>query len=68
MENLVMPLPMARKYYFHASGICVTRLNSTLEKIYIVHMTLDEDDFHMRIGEINEIYSFIVLSFFIWGR
>jgi len=28
---------------------------------------LDEDDFYMKI-ELDEIYNFLVLSFFIWDR
>ena len=31
-------------------------------------MTLDEDDFYMKIIALDEIYNFTVLSFFIWDR
>jgi hypothetical protein len=31
-------------------------------------MTSDEDEIYMKIIALDEIYSFVVLSFFIWGR
>jgi hypothetical protein len=30
-------------------------------------MTLDKDDFYMKIVDLDEIYIFLALSFFIWG-
>ena len=30
-------------------------------------MIMDEDDFYMKIVALDEIYNFLVLSFFIWG-
>ena len=37
----------------------------TLEKLYIFHTISDEDDFYIKIVALNEIYNFLVLSFFI---
>jgi hypothetical protein len=31
-------------------------------------MMSDEDNFYMYIVDLNEIYNFVVLSFFIWER
>jgi hypothetical protein len=31
-------------------------------------MTLDEDEIYMKIVALDEIYNFVVLSFFIWER
>ena len=28
----------------------------------------DEDNFYMQIVDLDEIYNFVVLSFFIWGQ
>jgi hypothetical protein len=28
----------------------------------------DEDELYMKIVALDEIYNFVVLSFFIWGR
>jgi hypothetical protein len=35
-----------------------------LEKIYPFYTILDEDDLHMKIVALDEIYNFLVLSFF----
>ena len=37
----------------------------TLEKSYLFHTNSDGDDFYTKIVALNEIYNFIVLSFFI---
>jgi hypothetical protein len=42
------------------------RQDLTLEKSYIFHTTLDEDNFYMKIIALDEIYNFLVLSFSIW--
>jgi hypothetical protein len=31
-------------------------------------MMLDEDELYIKIVALDEIYNFVVLSFFIWGR
>ena len=31
-------------------------------------MTLDWNDFYIKIVALDEIYNFVILSFFIWGR
>jgi hypothetical protein len=35
-----------------------------LEKIYFFHTILDEDDHYIKIVALDEIYNFLVLSFF----
>jgi len=40
----------------------VTRLN--ISKIIIFDTTSDEDEFYMKILDLDEIYNFVVLSFF----
>jgi hypothetical protein len=37
----------------------------TLEKLYLFHTISDEDDFYMKIVALDEIYNFLVFSFFI---
>ena len=39
--------------------------SSALEKLYLFHTILDEDDFYMKIVALDEIYNFLAFSFFI---
>jgi hypothetical protein len=47
----------------HATPLA--RQGLSLEKLYLFHTNSDGDDFYMKIIALNEIYNFLVLSFFI---
>ena len=49
---------------FGLNQICPTR-SPTLEKLYLFHTILDKDDFYIKIVALDEIYNFLVFSFFI---
>jgi hypothetical protein len=39
-----------------------------LEKSYVFCVKLNDGNFYMKIVDHDEIYNFLVLSFFIWSR
>ena len=49
--------------FCHATRAGVTRPD--LRKIIFFHSNSDEDNYYMKIVVLNEIYNFVVLSFFI---
>ena len=65
--NLVTPLPPAWQYSLVTPPPLAWQ-GLTLEKSYLFHTNSDGDDFYTKIVALNEIYNFIVLSFFIWSH
>ena len=63
--NLVTPLPPAWQYSIVTPPPLAWQC-LTLEKSYLFHTNSDGDEFYTKIVALNEIYNFIVLSFFIW--
>ena len=55
VKNTVTPLPLAWQDW-------------TFEKLELFDLMSDEDEIYMKIVALDEIYYFVVLSFFIWGR
>jgi hypothetical protein len=51
-----------QEHNYHALLIVV------LEKQYLFCMVSNEDTFDIKVIALNEIYNFMVLSFYIWGR
>ena len=61
---LAAPQPLTRQHCSDAPSSLAWQ-DTTLEKLYLFHMISDEDDLYMKIIDLDEIYNFIVLSFFI---
>jgi hypothetical protein len=51
--------PHVSRLYFYFGGTVA----KIFQKLYLFHMILDEDDFYMKNVALDEIYSFLVLSF-----
>ena len=67
VENLAAPLSLARQHC-SAAPTRMAQQGATLEKLNIFHTISDEDDLYIKIAALNEIYNFLVLRFFIYGR
>jgi len=48
------------KYYFVRGNTL-----KIIKKSYLLYITLYEDDIYMKIVALDEIYNFVILSFFI---
>jgi hypothetical protein len=56
--------PLAR-WHCTTTPFRLAQRGATLEKLYLFHTISDEDDLYMKIIALDEIYNFLVFSFFI---
>ena len=54
VENLAAPLPLARQHR-SAAPTMLARKGTKLEKLYLFHTILDEDDLYMKIVALDDI-------------